>query len=181
MIECAPPETFAAREARESPTLDMAEAAARAPLGELVHREVACVNRNTNVDTAARVLAESEADALLVVNDLWAPLGIVSKSDILRAYEDREAGGSDERARCGLERGHHVIAETRSVGDVMTPFAYSLPEGARLSHAISLMASEDVHQVPVVSADGELIGVVTALDCLRWIARRMGYVIPHHT
>ncbi len=57
---------------------------------------------------------------------------------------------------------------------------FSLPEHASLAQAAALMALEGVHRIPVVAADGKVVGIVSSLDLMRWMARRGGYVLPSH-
>jgi CBS domain-containing protein len=57
------------------------------------------------------------------------------------------------------------------VADVMTPDIFTVfPEEAALFAAIA-MARHDVHRVFVVEPEGSVIGVVTALDLVRALAR----------
>ena len=44
-------------------------------------------------------------------------------------------------------------------------------------HAAALMAYENIHRVPVVAADGAVIGIVSAMDIVRWVAEQDGYVV----
>ena len=37
---------------------------------------------------------------------------------------------------------------------------------------------EDVDQVPILSRQGEVVGLLTVRDTVRWLAREMGYVVP---
>jgi CBS domain-containing protein len=39
------------------------------------------------------------------------------------------------------------------------------------------MASAHVHRVLVVSAEGTVVGILTPLDVVRWVARKAGYVV----
>jgi len=45
-------------------------------------------------------------------------------------------------------------------------------EAAPLAHAIDRMVHERARALPVVNDDGEVVGVLTDLDALRWVARR---------
>jgi CBS domain-containing protein len=56
----------------------------------------------------------------------------------------------------------------------MTSQAFALREDATLSQAAFLMASERIHRVVVVSANGKIAGLVSALDVLRWMASAKG-------
>jgi CheY-like chemotaxis protein len=60
----------------------------------------------------------------------------------------------------------------------MTPFAFSLPSHAPIAQAAALMAYEGVNRIVVVSADGLIVGLLTARDVMRWVATQAGYVIP---
>jgi CBS domain-containing protein len=151
-LECSPPDTQARLDARHSPRIDMAEAAARVPLGEVVHRELVCVTPDTSIEKLISLMNEHALDGVPVVDASWHPVGIVSKTDLMMNGDSYGV-----------------------VSDVMNPFVHSLPESARLSHAVALMATESIHQIPIVTQDGAVIGLVSSLDCLRWMAKQMGY------
>jgi CBS-domain-containing membrane protein len=55
---------------------------------------------------------------------------------------------------------------------------HGLPEEAPLAYAISLMAFEGLHEVPAIASDGRVVGMLTAIDALRWMANGLGYVLP---
>lgn len=55
---------------------------------------------------------------------------------------------------------------------------FTLPESASLSKAAALMAFEGVHRLPILSNDGKVVGILSALDVLRWLAKQQGYVVP---
>jgi CBS domain-containing protein len=179
-IECTPPAMVEKNAARLSRPMDLAEAAARTPLGEFVRRRIACVAEQTSLDTAVRLMTENAIDSLPVVSTGWRLVGIVSKADVVRARYDRPDDDGPVLAEGDLADGFYVEGTHDRVGDVMTRSVHTLPEDARLSHAMSLMAAEDVHQVPVLTSEGAVVGVITSLDCLRWVARQMGYVVPWH-
>jgi CBS domain-containing protein len=177
-IECTPPNLAAKDEASRSRPMDLVERAARAPLGEVVRRRIVCVTEATSLGTAVRLMMEDGVDSLPVVTDGWRLVGTLSKSDIVRARFDDGGGEPQPPVDRDLDDGFHLERVDGTVGDVMTRSVHTLPEDARLTHAMSLMAVEDVLQVPVLTADGVVVGVITSLDCLRWVARQMGYVVP---
>jgi CBS domain-containing protein len=57
----------------------------------------------------------------------------------------------------------------------MTPTVYTFTSTTTVADAIAAMAFEGVHHLPVVEASGKLLGMVSALDVLDWIARHAGY------
>jgi CBS-domain-containing membrane protein len=40
-----------------------------------------------------------------------------------------------------------------------------------------MMAFEGMHRVPVVSASDTVVGIVSSIDVLRWIAQTEGYLV----
>jgi signal-transduction protein with cAMP-binding, CBS, and nucleotidyltransferase domain len=43
------------------------------------------------------------------------------------------------------------------------------------------MAFEGIHRLPVVGASDQVVGLVSSLDVLRWLAQRSGYLVPRTT
>ena len=86
------------------------------------------------------------------------PLGVASKTDVLRGL------GSDD-------------ADARAA-DIMTPVTLAMPEHASIARAAALMAYEKVHRVVVIGPRGNVVGLVSTIDVLRWLAREDGYAIP---
>jgi homoserine O-acetyltransferase len=58
-------------------------------------------------------------------------------------------------------------------GDVMTSSVRTITEGATIETAAELMIHLEVNHLPVVAADGQLIGMVTSWDIARAVARRL--------
>ncbi len=161
---------------REPHHMDIPERAVRASLGEIMRVRVACVTPETDWDAMVRLLLDEGCDALPVIDGNGRPMGIVTKTDLL------------ERARDPIEetevptdpRGFHLDARrAETADDVMTPLVHALPEDAPLSFAMALLALERVDQIPVVSKTGAVVGLLTAGDCVGWMARQLGYVIEH--
>jgi CBS domain-containing protein len=63
----------------------------------------------------------------------------------------------------------------------MTPVSVTLPEDACVAQAAAIMAYEGIHRLPVIGASHEVVGLISSLDVMRWIARRSGYVVPRTT
>jgi CBS domain-containing protein len=154
------------------------------PITAIMTDDVLCVRPDVSVDALVPLLLEHHISGVPVVDASGAPLGIVSKTDIVRErYENgdlvdaapmRDAHGRGYAARDG----YHESAPTRClVSDVMLGMTFSVSESATVSQAAAVMAYEGVHRVPVTSADGKVVGIVSALDVLRWLAREDGYPI----
>lgn len=121
-------------------------------IAELMSRNVACVRLDVSVDSIASLLVDGNVGAVPVVDDDDDPIGIVCKSDLARWRWG------------GLE------AEPAIAADIMTPLAFTLCEDQPLFDGAAVMSIEGVHHLPVVSADGKVVGMLSSLDFVRWIA-----------
>ena len=125
----------------------------RTPLSAVMSADIVCVSPDLSVQALVALLVDRGFSGVPVVDSDGKPIGVVSKSDLL------------EGARGGLVR------------DIMMPIAFTLPESASLSHAAALMAYENVHRVPVIALDGGVVGIVSTMDVVRWVAEQDGYVV----
>jgi CBS domain-containing protein len=160
---------------------------AATPLAEIMTRTVICVETTTKLDDVLDLLVRHAIGGVPVVDAQGRAVGVVSRADVLRARHER--GDTEEMRRvtaqpkqrddAGLERGIHVLEpESLTAGDIMTPVVLALHECSNIGQAASLMAFEGVHRLPVVADGGEVVGILSALDVLRWFGRRSGYLIP---
>ncbi|HLU67570.1 MAG TPA: CBS domain-containing protein [Kofleriaceae bacterium] len=157
----------------------------RTRIGDVMTTDVICVREDVSVEAVSAMLLDRGFSGVPVVDVGGFPIGVVSKTDLLRERHGAageavlDDGGWDE-GDCGLgEEGFHLEPVARAtVGEVMMPLAFTLPEHASVSQAAALMAFEGVHRVPVVSEDGAVVGILSSLDILRWLARWDGYLVP---
>lgn len=158
------------------------------PVAEVMTKHVVCVPPDLGIEALTDLFLERGISGAPVVDASGRTLGIVSKTDVLRDYADR--GDTAEMGKpalssggivAELDRGMHIERrKDATVRDVMTPLAFTLPETASIARASALMAIEGVHRVPVVSEAGKVVGILSALDVLRWLSKSEGYSVPDH-
>ena len=162
-----------------------AAGAGRTPVSALMTTQVLAVRPDVGLEALADLLLERGIGGAPVVDEAGRPVGVVSKTDLMR--ERLMAGDTEEVVAPGwhprrghfqveVGRGFHAEPPPASVSDVMTPAALTLSEDAPVAEAAALMAFEGIHRVPVVAADGRVAGIVTSLDVLRWLAQQEGYL-----
>ncbi len=150
-----------ARPERVDRCIDADAAAERAPtIATLMTRNVECVTQSLTVESLIALLVDRNIGAVPVVDAQGWPTGIVSKSDVVRWCHEREVTGA-----------------TMTVADIMMPIAFTLPEEAPLAFAAALMATEGVHHIPVVSEDNQVVGMISALDLVGWMAEQEGFAV----
>jgi CBS domain-containing protein len=123
------------------------------PLSSMMTRALWCVGPGASIAAARRIFDERRIGALPVVDRAGVPVGVLARGDL-------PADGADV-----------------TVGEVMSPFAFTLDERAPVAHAAAMMAMEGVHHLPVVAAGGEVVGMVSTLDVTAWVARQAGYLV----
>ncbi len=159
-------------------TSDAAEHEAAADtVGELMERDVVCVREDVDGDAVARLLLGRDLSAVPVIDEEGRPRGVISHTDLLRAACDPDQVGASSDGP--FDWPSRVLpSPATTAAEVMTPLAFSVREATRVTAAAALMAMESVHRLPVVDADGAVIGVLSSLDVARWVARRFGALAP---
>lgn len=130
---------------------------------QVMTTSVITVTPETPISEVARILVDKGISGLPVVDPEGRVLGIVSEGDLLV----REAGHwSDEKRRA---RGGKADAQT--AGEAMTAPALTI-EPFRAIHAVAeIMITNHVNRLPVVDADGRLLGIVSRADLVRAFVR----------
>ena len=127
----------------------------RTPVASIMSRRVICVAPETQSSVVRELLLERGMTGAPVVDPLGTVVGFISRADLLR---------------------NRWPARPTTASQVMTPFALTVTETASVAEASALMALEGVHRLPVVNnaSASKVVGVISAVDILRWYARRCG-------
>jgi CBS domain-containing protein len=158
----------------------------RTPVWRVMQPCVICVRADLGIDTLMSLLVGFALRAVPVVDQSGRPVGVVSRSDLVEHWYEsdtatatrlRASGRGATRGEC-LVAGSHAVPPAQTVGDAMVRIPFTLCEDTSLSHAAALMAYEGVERIPVVSFEGKVVGIVTAMDAVRWLAQHDGYVVP---
>jgi CBS domain-containing protein len=161
---------------------DLRGSAERVRLSEIMTPNVICVDPGLDLDALAALFLERGISGAPVVNDDGWPIGIVSKTDLLRQRYSEPGDDSPRQKVEGdeLDTGPDVGVEPKRravVADVMMPVTFALPQNETVARAAALMAFEGVHRVAVLGANGKVTGILSSLDVLRWLAQHAGFVI----
>jgi CBS domain-containing protein len=131
------------------------------PVTDIMSRDVICALADLSIESVTDLMVNNYIGCVPVVDDDGSPIGMITKRDLV---EPMANGGTT----AGTVR--------RTAGDAMLPIAFTLNERATVSAAAGLMAAEGLHHVPIVSPKGRLVGLVSSLDIVRWLARNDGVV-----
>jgi CBS domain-containing protein len=135
------------------------------PVSEVMTANVICVDSELNMDELARLFEKKHIRAAPVVEDEGVLVGMVSKSDLVRgcAHDDEE----DE-----LDRDAHFPPNCLGVivDSIMTTDVAKLLETASLAEAARVFSTRGVHHLPVVTKDDVVVGMLSVMDLVRWLA-----------
>jgi CBS domain-containing protein len=125
------------------------------PLSTVMTRDVVAIDAEARLPTALHVMATAGMRHLPVV-ERGRFLGVLVETDLIR---------------CLAGEGHaFATAVTATVRQLYRPVP-TLPPTARVSDAARLM-SVDVSDAVLVTDQGRVLGIVTATDLVRLLARR---------
>jgi CBS domain-containing protein len=130
------------------------------PVSRVMSREVVCAGDDLDIGPLMDLMISRHIGCVPVVDERGRPIGMVTKFDVVEQ-------------QLALHRGPTgPVALT--AGDVMMPLALSLDEHATIAHAAAMMAIEDVHHIAIITGSGTLIGIVSTMDIVRWMAANDG-------
>lgn len=121
-------------------------------VSDFCEREVVIVEADTTLVETAKLMRHFHAGYVVVVedkNNQINPLGIVTDRDIVIEVVATE-----------------LDAETITAGDIMVQYLYKVSKDDGLVSTIEMMNQHGVRRLPVVTAEGLLVGVVTMENIL---------------
>lgn len=150
-------------------------AASAMGVAAIMSRTTYCLRPDVSIRTAVSMLLDERMSGAPVVDDAGHPVGVVSKTDLLRYLHER-GDAVEPGDDAAIERGFHATAvDGTSVGAVMMPVVFAVAEDTTIAAASALMAGEGIHRLPVLDRHGAVVGILSTLDVVRWVAERAGY------
>ncbi|MFE5332810.1 CBS domain-containing protein [Embleya sp. NPDC056575] len=142
---------------------------------DVMTRDVVTVGPDTEFRDIVAALHARRISALPVVDDERRILGIVSEADLLRAQVEQ---AEDTHLLPGLRRltNRHTKGEGHTAHELMTTPVVSVEPAAGTLRGARLMDRHHIKRLPVVDADGRLIGIVSRCDLLRTFLRPDGEI-----
>ena len=128
-------------------------------IGEICNREVVYVNRDVTVHAACKLMRHYHVGSLVVVDETEGkrvPVGILTDRDIVVEID-------------AMDLDPKVI----TAGDIMSSELATVPETLGVLEAIEVMRFKGVRRMPIVDADGRLVGIVTIDDLLEVLAEEL--------
>lgn len=131
------------------------------------------IREDATIEECITFLIDKGFRAAPVIDESGSPVGVVSQSDIVihdrenvgRAGKNHDYYGMENLTLRSLDK--PARQKGVRVRDLMTPVVFQVPPDASFFRIVEELVALNVHRLFVVSDDGVLVGVVTALDLLR--------------
>jgi CBS domain-containing protein len=143
---------------RARPTIEAKEFSIMS-IGEICNREVVIAHREDGILEAAKLMRRYHVGDLVVVEDRAGrkvPIGILTDRDIVLEVLAQE-----------------VPLDTVTVADVMTYELSTARADETVWATVQRMRVKGLRRMPVVDAEGGLVGIVTADDLLELLAQEL--------
>jgi CBS domain-containing protein len=128
-------------------------------VGEYCNREVIITDRDTTILEAAKLMRRNHVGALIVVDEQGGkniPVGILTDRDIVVELLAAE-----------------IDLDSVSIGDAMSYELVTATERDDLMETVEKMRGWGIRRIPVVGADGSIVGILAADDMIELIAEQM--------
>ena len=134
---------------RLPPDVDVRNAMA----GELIGSSVTCLDAELEATRAVELLAMAGVTSAPVLDDNEVLIGVVSAGALARSASES-----------------NFFSDPVEVEDAMSTELVTLPQHATIGEVARVMAEHRLDRVPIVTEDGHLVGVLTAMDLVRWLS-----------
>ncbi|CAN1192431.1 CBS domain-containing protein CBSX2, chloroplastic [Linum perenne] len=138
--------------------------------------ELFVVKPSTSVDEALDVIVEKRVTGFPVIDDQWNLVGVVSDYDLLALDTISGANENDSNLFPDVDSTWKAFNEIQQlvgktngkvVGDLMTPNPLTVRENTNLEDAARLLLETKYRRLPVLDADGKLVGLITRGNVVR--------------
>lgn len=130
---------------------------------DVMRTDAPVVAADAELPQVVDVVCSTRLNRAVVVDEANRPIGVVSDAAVLRAL-----GAAGSGVVGALMRGVGIASAPRvAARDLMATPTYAVEPGAALSQVARVMTEHRRKIVPVVDADGRLLGIIDRADLLR--------------
>ena len=153
-------------------------------VADVMTRNCITIAPEATVEEAVNLMLTRNISGLFVVDKSGDVAGVITEGDLLR----RDEIGTERHrpwwlrllASPARQAADFTRANGRHVRDVMTEDVLSIARDARLEDVVATMEKHRIKRLPV-TADGQIVGVVSRADLLRALVGRIRHVEPLST
>jgi CBS domain-containing protein len=141
------------------------------PVTDIMRRNVVCARSDLPLGDLLDLVIDQNLGCVPIVDAAGVPIGMVTKRDLVEQLASVVHEGVLSRLVTRSPRRSPEIAE-----DVMLPVVITVDEQVTVARAAAVMAEQAVHHLPIVGTSGAVVGLLSSLDIVRWLARNDGFL-----
>lgn len=135
------------------------------PARSVMTRDVVSVSAGASVDEAGRLLSQHKIKGMPVVDENNRVIGVVSEVDIRR--RSAREGALKRGLRSLFGKPAHRKKDGRRTADIMSTPPITIEPDADIKEVAALFDMHRMRRLPVVDADGRLVGIISRGDIIR--------------
>lgn len=128
----------------------------------IMTKELQTINTQTSLSEVGKIFSESKFHHLPVVSGSRL-IGIVSFVDLMRVSFASSFGVTEKQPV------YDILDRTLSVEALMTKEPTTLNSTQNIKDAAEVLANGEFHALPIVDDEGDLLGMVTSADLLKYL------------
>ena len=144
-------------------------------VGDVMLTRVSTVRADASLNQVVELLVSTAERRVVVIDAQRRILGIITDGDLLKRASDGERAGVLQ-AFAGWLTGNHgakIDLAKRTAAEVMTGHPITVTPETPLLDALRLLLQHKIKRLPVVDADGKLVGLVGRGEILQAVAREL--------
>ncbi len=149
-------------------------------VSDVMTRGVVILQEGDSLQKACQLFAQKRIHGAPVTDKEGRVVGILSEKDVLKALfapgggsaaptvtRTEGAQGMGERAMMSSDSKLHLATASTKVRDLMSRGPVIAGPDEQLEKLAELMAAKRISRVPIVDADGKLVGIISVSDVIR--------------
>jgi CBS domain-containing protein len=141
---------------------------AERPVSDIMTREVMAVGPETPALKVIELLLGKLFKAVPVIDANRRVLGLITSEDLLAKAGIPARLAVGERLEAGdLQAYLERVSREKIARDIMTQPAETAPASDSIGHTVQRMLQQGLKRLPVIDAEGKLVGMVSRVDVLR--------------
>jgi CBS domain-containing membrane protein len=142
---------------------------------DVMSRDPLFAEFGTSLEEVWSLMHERHIKALPVVDRARRMIGIITQADFFRHIDLRHHAGLGGRLRDFIRATRTVMSNKPEVaGQIMTQQVRVASEDRPLAELVPLFSEGGHHHIPIIDAEGRLVGMVTQSDFVRALYRAVG-------
>ena len=143
-------------------------------VADVMTAKVVSVMADDTISDVSKLMLDYSLSTIPVINSTNQCIGIISRKDMTELYlkEDQELAHLVDADRLSLEWFSRATetSDVCKVHELMSVDVVTVAQSANLPAACQMMASQQIHHLPVVNDDDELVGMISTFDVVKAIS-----------